>query len=241
MPNFKPVQNISLPEAIAEQIGAMIADGQLKPGDRLPTEPELMEQFGVGRSTLREALKSLAMAGLIETRRSTGTFVSETYTGFLSNNLKWTTIFGDRELQDIIEVRYALETQTAYLAAERATTAQKEKLDQLFVKMVNAQDPDRSTEYDTAFHITIAEASRNPLLASLVLSIRNLIHDYIRLGYVKQGYGQVDSDENTTQHHPILEAIRAGKPEEAQQAMLNHLNSSASWMLALAKEHQFQK
>ena len=74
---FKPVESKTLAEAVAEQLMAMIARGQLKPGDRLPTEPKLMEQFNVERSTLREAVKSLVVAGLLETRRSSGTFVSE--------------------------------------------------------------------------------------------------------------------------------------------------------------------
>jgi DNA-binding FadR family transcriptional regulator len=87
-PVFKPIKTMTLVEAVAEQIFAMIAAGHFRPGDRLPTEAELGQQLGVGRSTLREALKSLALAGLIETRRSAGTFVSESYSDFLSN-LSW--------------------------------------------------------------------------------------------------------------------------------------------------------
>src|SRR5262245_22196530 len=173
--NFRPVQNTTLPEAIAEQIMAMITDGHLKPGDRLPTEPELMEQFGVGRSTLREALKSLVMAGLIETRRSAGTFVSESYSGFLSDRLKWAVVFSSQELQHIVEVRYALEGETAALAAQRATVEQKEQLARLYTALIEAQDPETAAENDTAFHVLIAEASHNPVLISLILGIRTLI------------------------------------------------------------------
>jgi GntR family transcriptional regulator, transcriptional repressor for pyruvate dehydrogenase complex len=237
MPTFKPVQNTPLPEAIAEQIMLMIADGQLKPGDRLPTEAQLMKQFDVGRSTLREALKSLAMAGLIETRRRSGAYISADYSSFLGDRLKWAVLLSEREVRHIVEVRYALEGQTAALAAERATADEKEKLAQLFAAIVEAQDPDQATDYDTAFHIAIAEASHNPLLLNLVLSFRKLIHDYIRLGYVKAGFdGKVDSEENIAQHRPILEAIQAGRPDEARQAMLDHLGYSAKLMLALAQE-----
>jgi GntR family transcriptional repressor for pyruvate dehydrogenase complex len=236
---FKPVKNTTLSAAVAEQILAMLADGHLKPGDRLPTEPELMAQFNVGRSTLREALKSLAMAGLIETRRSAGTFVSKSYTDFLSNHFKWATLFSERELRDITEVRYALEGQTAFLAAERATADQKEKLAHLYAAMIEAQAPDRATEFDTAFHVAIAAASHNPLLLNLILNIRNLIRDYIQWGYTRQGYAdRVDPNENITHHLPILAAIQAGQPEAARQAMLNHLAYSAEWMLAVAKERQ---
>jgi GntR family transcriptional regulator, transcriptional repressor for pyruvate dehydrogenase complex len=240
--NFKPVQNTSLPEAIAEQIMAMITDGHLKPGDRLPTEPELMEQFGVGRSTLREALKSLVMAGLIETRRSAGTFVSESYSGFLSDRLKWTVVFSSQELQHIVEVRYALEGQTAALAAERATVEQKEQLAHLYMALIEAQDPETAAECDTAFHVLIAEASHNPVLISLILSIRTLIRDYIEASYAKWGsYDEIDRDENVVQHQPIVKAVQASQPQEARQAMLDHLDASHRWMLAVAKERQAGK
>jgi GntR family transcriptional regulator, transcriptional repressor for pyruvate dehydrogenase complex len=240
--NFKPIQNTSLSEAVAEQIMTRIAAGQLKPGERLPTEPELMELFGVGRSTVREALKSLSLAGLIETRRSAGTFVSATYAGFLSDRLKWTVVFSSQELQHIVEVRYALEGETAALAAHRATPEQKTKLADLYAALVEAQSPEAATEYDTAFHVLIAEAAHNPLLLSLILSTRALIRNYITYSYVKWGsFDEVDRHENVVQHQPILEAILAGQPEAARQAMLDHLDASARWMLAVAKERQSSK
>jgi GntR family transcriptional repressor for pyruvate dehydrogenase complex len=233
-PTFTPVQNTTLSEAIARQMMALIAEGRLKPGDRLPTEVELMQQFNVGRSTLREALKSLAVFGLIETRRGAGTFVSENYTEFLGDRLKWAAIFGERELRHIIEVRRALEAQTAALAAERATPEQQRKLAELLDQLITADDPDQASEYDTAFHVTVAEASHNPLLHNLVLSVRNLIRDIIRIGYVKQGDRLVTAEENSLQHGPILDAIRARQPEAARQAMLDHLDYSARLMLAWA-------
>jgi GntR family transcriptional repressor for pyruvate dehydrogenase complex len=240
--NVKPVQNTTLPEAVAEQIMGRIATGQLKPGDRLPTEPELMELFGVGRSTVREALKSLTMAGLIETRRSAGTFVSATYAGFLGDRLKWTAVFSSRELQHIVEVRYALEGETAARAAGRATDEQKVRLALLYDALITAQTPEEATEHDTAFHVLIAEAAHNPILLSLILGVRTLIHEYITYSYAKWGsYDEIDRDENVVQHRPILEAIQAGQPEAARQAMFDHLDASANWMLALAKERQLSK
>jgi GntR family transcriptional regulator, transcriptional repressor for pyruvate dehydrogenase complex len=239
VPNFKLVENMSLPEAVAEQMMAMIADGRLKPGDRLPTEPELMELFGVGRSTVREASKSLALAGLIETRRSAGTYVSESYAGFLSDRLKWTLVFSSQDLQHIVEVRCALEGQTAALAAERATVEQQANLANLYRSLVQAQDPETATEADTAFHVLIAEASQNPLLLNLVLSTRSLIRNYIKFSYAKWGsYDDVDREENVFQHRPILEAIQTRKPDAARQTMLEHLNASARWMLAIEKERR---
>jgi GntR family transcriptional repressor for pyruvate dehydrogenase complex len=237
-PVFKPINNITLVEAVAEQISAMIAAGHFRPGDRLPTEAELGHQLGVGRSTLREALKSLALAGLIETRRSAGTFVSESYSDFLSNRLNMALIFSERELSDIVEVRYGLEGQTAALAAERVTTAQKDKLAELVLAIEEPiQDPTQAADADMAFHVVIAEASQNQLLLNLILSIRSLIYDYIKFGYTHQ----IHTDMNNAEHQCILETIQAGQSREARQAMLDHLASSAEWMLAAAKERQLQK
>lgn len=242
MANFKLVENTSLPEAVAEQMMAMIADGQLKPGDRLPTESELMGQFGVGRSTVREAVKSLAMAGLIETRRRAGTFVSETYAGFLGDRLKWGLVFSAQDLQHIVELRSALEGQTAALAAERATTAQRKNLAKLYAELVEAKNPETATECDTAFHVLIAEASQNPLLLNLILSARSLIRNYIMYSYAKWGsYDEVDRDEIVVEHRPILEAIQSQRPEAARQAMVGHLNASARWLLAADKARQLSK
>jgi GntR family transcriptional regulator, transcriptional repressor for pyruvate dehydrogenase complex len=235
---FKLIRDTTLAEAVAEQIITTIATGQFQPGDRLPTEAELMQQFGVGRSTLREALKSLAIAGLIETRRSAGTFVSGSFTDFLSNRLNLAVIFGERELRDIVEVRYGLEGQTAALAAERATTAQKEKLAQLVSAIEeHLSDSTQAADADMAFHVAIAEASQNQLLLNLILSIRSLIYDYIKFGYTHQ----IRADGNNAEHQRILEAIQAGYPGEATQAMLSHLAASAEWMLAAAKERRLQK
>jgi len=238
---FKPVESKSLAEAVAEQLMAMIAKGQLKPGDRLPTEPELMEQFNVGRSTLREAVKSLVVAGLLETRRSSGTFVSESYTDYLGQRLNWDMVFSKQDLQHIIEIRCALEEQAAALAAERATDAQKEKLAQLVEAIGDvALGPDKAIEHDIAFHVAIAEASHNPLLLNLVLNVRQVLHGYIKSGYTRRGYTtQVEANEIADLHRPIVDAIRAGRPDEAKKAMHTHFKNTTGWQLAQANKIVF--
>jgi len=237
-PVFKRVQNTTLPEVIAEQVAVMISEGHLKPGDRLPTEPELMKQFGVGRSTLREALKSLAIAGLIESRQGAGTYISTTYTDYLSNRLNWTVMLSERELHHVIEVRYALEGQTAALAAGRATKEQIDNLNQILSKLdENLKSPDLAAEYDLAFHLNIAEASNNPLLLNLISSVRDLVRSYIIFSY-----SDLDRpDESEGQHRRILEAIRTKQPEEARQAMFDHLDYSSKWILTLARERQLSE
>ncbi len=234
MLTFKPVESKTLAEAVAEQLMAMIAKGQLKPGDRLPTEPELMEQFNVGRSTLREAVKSLVVAGLLETRRSSGTFVSESYTDYLSQRLNWDMVFSKQDLRHIIEIRCALEEQAAALAAKRATDVQKEELAQLVEAIRDiSMGPEKAIEHDIAFHMAVAEASHNPILLNLVLNIRQLLHGYIKAGYTRRGYtNQAEADEIADLHRPIVDAIRAGQPGKAKKAMHTHFKNTTGWRLA---------
>lgn len=243
MPTFQPVESKSLAEAVAEQLMAMIAKGQLEPGDRLPTEPELMAQFNVGRSTLREAVKSLVVAGLLETRRSSGTFVSESYTDYLSQRLNWDMVFSTQDLRHIIEIRLALEEQAAALAAVRATDEQKERLGQLVDAISDLEmGPEKAVENDIAFHMAIAEASHNPLLLSLLLNVRQLMHGYIRAGYTRRGYSsQAEADDVAEMHRPIVDAIRAGQPEQAKMAIHTHFQNSTAWQLAWGQDEKDPK
>ena len=237
-PTFKTIESKSLAEAVAEQLMALIAKGHFKPGDRLPTEPELMAEFGVGRSTLREAIKSLVVAGLLETRRSLGTFVSESYIDYLSQRLNWDLVFSKQEIRHIIEIRCALEEKAAALAAERASDAQKEKLEQL-LDAISEQgiDPEKAVENDLAFHLAIVEASNNPLLFNLTLSLRQVLHGYIKAGYTRRGYeNQVNAEEMANLHRPIVDAIRDGDATKAKNAMHTHFENTTGWQLAQAEK-----
>lgn len=234
MATFQPVESKSLAEAVAEQLMALIAKGQLKPGDRLPTEPELMGKFNVGRSTLREAVKSLVVAGLLETRRSSGTFVSESYIDFLSQRLNWDMVLTKQDLRHIIELRCALEEQAAALAATRATAEQKDHLEKLVAAISDLEmGPEKAVQNDIAFHVAIAEASGNPLLLNMLLSVRQVMHGYIRAGYTRRGYSsQVEADDVADMHRPIVTAIQEGNPSKAKQAMHAHFQNTTGWQLA---------
>src|SRR4030066_1190545 len=87
-----------------------------------------MKQFNVGRSTLREAIQSLVLMGVVETRRSAGTYITSNYIKFLNERLKLTLLLSPKDIQQIMEVRRGLEIQTATLAAERSTPEQKQEL-----------------------------------------------------------------------------------------------------------------
>lgn len=233
MTPFRPVSSTSLADAVADQIKEMILNGTCKPGDRLPTESELMHQFNVGRSTVREALKSLGMAGLVVSRRTAGTFVTTEYHGFLHDKVIWTALLDERVILNVTQVRLALEGHSAMLAAERATEEQKEKIVQLIQELVeHLEQPDEAARYDLDFHLTIAEASQNKLLVTLIHSLRNLIYDFIKMGYTTRAF----TAQNVEEHRMILAAIRDGKPKQARLAMRRHLSKSADWMVEYARK-----
>lgn len=232
MATFKPVSSIPLSDAIAEQVKEMILNGTFKPGDRLPTENELMHQFNVGRSTVREALKSLGMAGLVESRRTSGTFVTTNYRGFLHDKVKWTALLTEHEILNITQVRLALEGQAAMLAAERATPEELSKIEELIGELEQSLDePEEAARIDLDFHVAVAEASHNKLLLTLVLSLRNLIHDFLKLGYVRRK----TSDIILQEHRRLFAAIQAHDADTAEQEMRAHLTRSARWMVESAR------
>lgn len=228
MNTFSPVKTSTLSEVVAKQILDQIAQGSLKIGDRLPTEVELMKQFKVGRSTIREAIQSLTLMGIAVTRRSAGTFISGNYINYLSERFKLALFLSPKEFQHIEEVRQGLEIQTATLAAERSSPKQKKDLGDLVSQMEkNLEDPDITADLDFKFHMLIAQASGNPILIDLVMSVKSLIGEYIRIGNVDAKYLELDYQE----HKNILNAIQSGSSQNAAQAMRDHLNTSS-------KQHQ---
>ena len=235
MNKFTPIKISTLSEIVAQQILDQIAQGALQPGDRLQTEVELMKQFKVGRSTLREAVQSLAMMGVVETRRSAGTFITGNYIKFLNERLKLALLLNPKDIQQIMEVRRGLEIQTATSAAERSTLEQKGELNRLIVLMgENLNDPIKTTELDYEFHMMIAQASSNPLLINLVMSVKTVINEYIKLGNLDGAYLELDYKE----HKEINDAIQLGSPQLAAQAMREHLDSSAQQRMDMAQIQQ---
>ncbi|MEN8173896.1 MAG: FCD domain-containing protein, partial [Chloroflexota bacterium] len=176
----------------------------------------------------------------LETKRSSGTFVSESYVDYLSQRLNWDLVFTKQELRHIIEIRCALEEQAAGLAAERATDQQIANLVDL-VDAINVPGikPELAVEKDIAFHIAVAEASNNPLLHNLILNLRQVLHGYIKAGYLRRGYGsQVDAEEMANLHRPIVEAIQTANAADAQKAMHQHFQNTSGWQLAQAEQDQ---
>lgn len=164
------LQRHNLADAVVGKLQQQLSLGEYQPGEKLPSEPELMEQFGVGRSTIREAIRILANTGLLSVRQGSGTFV-ELQTGItepLPQRLR------RANAEDLKEVRQLLEMKVAERAALHRTKKDIEKMQTLLKKrdeMAKAGDLDEVIRVDILFHIALAEASENDILADLYKTI----------------------------------------------------------------------
>jgi GntR family transcriptional repressor for pyruvate dehydrogenase complex len=218
---FEPVKRVALTDAVVEQIYDQMISGRLKPGDRLPSETELSSVLTVGRSTIREALRVLSALGLVaRTRR--GTFVSESGSSKIVETLTRGRLVLQAQLKDLLEVRRTLELTTAYLAAQRCTDDDLEKLRQAYAAMVaGVGDPANFVQSDADFHLAVAEAAENDVLLKVLGVVRELLLEAMATIMAADPSIQ---ERAIGYHGRILRAIENGSPEEARTAMADHLD-----------------
>lgn len=225
---LEPIEQRTMTELVAQRLVNLLSSGVLKPGDKLPHERELARQLNVARTTVREALKSLALCGLLEARRGDGTYVREEFIHFLSQQIEWPVLLSASEVDMIVEVREGLEAKAARLAAKRATPEEIEKIG-IFRQLleIKGRDIERETDLDLEFHHAIAAASHNELLCRLMFSLQNILRQYVALSNQ-----MTDRLETTiTEHQVIYDAILARDPDAAERAMIEHLAISKTWIM----------
>ncbi|MGH9397958.1 MAG: FadR/GntR family transcriptional regulator [Terriglobia bacterium] len=221
MSNLKPVYRVTLSEQVAMQISAMISSGQWKTGDRLPSEAQLCKMLHIGRSTLREALRSLAFVGMVHMRAGDGSYVGEGPSKFLERLFAQGMLATERAVTDLCEARILLETELAALCAERATGKEIQQLASL-VREMWATGHERGAAFlnlDLEFHLRIADASKNQILAQLLRTIRQLLEEYI-----VKSLRLTDAQQLACQGHAkILEALKEHNPQKARASMREHV------------------
>ena len=227
-----PIRRTSLSDKIIEQIIDLISRNVLQPGERLPSEKDLCKRFGVGRATLREALRSLAVMGILDGRVGEGTFVSHNNQRYLERNLQWGLLLDPKKVEDLLETRLMLETQTAFSAARKATPANLEAMEATIQGMENSVDrPEQYLRFDLEFHLLVAQATQNTILHHLVSMTRGYLQAWIKESLVSPPSGPQDrhrAQSSIREHRAILEALKSGRAEEARQAMKAHILSSSA-------------
>lgn len=209
-------------EKIVEQIETRILDGDLKPGDRLPSERELGKQFGVSRTSIREAIRVLTLRGLVAVNHGRGTFVTDETSKAVRYSLNLLVQVGDKEsFQNLIEIREILEPVIASFAASRATEENLTVMREAIVIMDDSvEDPTGYIEADLDFHLALAEASQNPL----ILILLDLL--IVQLREQRFWAASVDTSLKRSQvhHRRVLTAVEEKNPEAARIAMQGHMN-----------------
>ncbi|HJV47635.1 MAG TPA: FadR/GntR family transcriptional regulator [Holophagaceae bacterium] len=222
-----PIKTKRLYEEIVDQIKHLIAEGKLKPGDKLLAERDLADRFQVSRASVREAIRTLEMLGIIDIRPGEGTFVRGTETDDIIRPLAMFLAVERNSLLDMFEMRRIFETATASLAAQRATFEELDQIESMLANMrerLNLQDSEKGEEFDAAFHYAVAEATHNSLLTKL---FKTVSEEFAKANSVARRQLYQDNVQNAQriidQHSEILQAIRSGSPQKASEAMLAHL------------------
>ena len=207
-----------LPMATAQKVKTMIIQREMKPGDRLPTEKELADLFGVSRSTLREAMKFLRAENVVVIRQGSGTFVSAG-TGIGEDPLGLHFTNEDKLIQNLFETRMLIEPQIAGLACQRATPQDVRNLQLLVTEMDRSEvNSPASAELDVQFHTAVAECTHNEVLIRVV----PIIIESIRRSHVET-HDDPESFKRAKSHSGICKAIAEGDFMEAKFQAERHV------------------
>jgi len=217
---LEPMKKSRLYEGIVKQITDMIRSGELKAGDRLPTERDLAVELNVSRTAIREALRSMELMGMIESKVGGGTFIRELTLDSLMDPLANILSQNDRLTIELIEVRMLLEVEITKLAAQRITEKKIQALEkslQLMQKEIDAGE--LGLKGDNAFHLELAKAADNLAMMSITRLCGELLSNTR-----KAALEALDDRRIGVRHHQaIFEAVKAGQAKEAADLMRKHL------------------
>lgn len=224
--SFTPLKpGARLADQVAQLLEQAIRDGQLHTGDKLPTEAALVEQMGVSRTVIREAISRLKSLGLVASRQGSGVFVQASGTEPLNFNAE-DCASRDAVIQ-IAEVRRALETEVAELAALRRSPQQLAEIHQAVERLAEAVQQGREgVEEDVDFHRAIARAAGNPFLIDTLDYLSQYLQGATRVTRANEARRLDFSSAVTAEHDAIVRAIETQEPAAARSAAAAHLNNA---------------
>lgn len=233
MSEFSHLKNKLLAEQVEDEIYHYILDTPLEPGAKLPNEFELGEKFGVGRSTVREAVKLLSSKGIVEVRRGSGTYVVTTAKG-LSDPLNLRSVQDKNALAlDLVNVRLLLEPGMAEMAALNASDEDIERIQRLCDRVESKiHSGNLYIEDDIAFHTCIAESSKNMVVEQLIPIIDTAVMMFVNVTHQRL------TKETVMTHRAIVDAISDRDPIGAKTAMMMHMTYNRNMILKLIREEK---
>lgn len=197
-----------------------LLSGGIEPGSKLPSERELVQLLGIGRSAIRDGLKPLVALGILDVRPGDGTYLKAVHSDILPEVVEWGILLGEKHTRDLIEARLPVELGTVRLAAQRRDEAAIARLEHAVADMEAAMESDDGSKFvkaDLAFHLSIADVAGNSVLRNMLGSIQSLLS-----GWMSRVVA-VDLTDTFREHPPILEGIKQQDPDEAARCMEAHL------------------
>ena len=219
LPSGTPVSEV------ARRLLDLFTSGDLEPGTRLPPERQLAATLEVGRSAVREALAALEILGIVDVRPGSGTYLRGTASELLPQTLRWGLLIGQRNTQELLEIRSGLEIYIARLAALRDDSAGQSRLDRALERMRDSLENLRVfAKADSEFHDALASISGNELLSDLLNVVRSLLQVY-----ADRAVQSADAAETAfAQHEAISAAVRACDSDAAASAMAVHMATASA-------------
>ncbi|AXH51404.1 FadR family transcriptional regulator [Clostridium perfringens] len=219
---FKPVKNMKVYEQVVDQIKEMVRVGQIKKGDKLPTERVMAEELQVSRTSIREAMRALEVVGLIESRQGAGNYIREEFDDVLLEPLSIVFMLQNGTNKDIFELREVLELSTIFLSVMRISDEELKKLGELVERFKTSRDEEENVKIDSEFHSIIVKGANNVLITNLLEGVSELVDKFI-----SEGRRAILSDERNRGklldfHEKIYLAIKNRYAYSAYKHMQEH-------------------
>ncbi len=217
-------------ESIIDSIKTDLITGKLSSGDKLPPERDLARQFGVSRTSIREALRTLEILGVIESIQGSGNFITGNYTKSLTESMSMMFLLQQFNSLQISELREALETKAALLAVENITDEQIKRLEEIVREMSVTEDENKNVALDSELHYTIAAASHN----SIIIQILKILEELINI-YIKDRRKEILSNKNNVSrlqniHERIVYSLKDRDPKSTHEAIMQHFDIIAEYI-----------
>lgn len=222
---FQPPQKVTIVESIVRQVLAQIRENALKPGDKLPSERQLIGMFGVSRSSVREALQGLVAMDVVEIRAGQGIFVKHTSPMTLLDrgNGDASAALRKKMWLDLMEIRLIIDEAAANLAAERASEAELQTIAErveAYEHHISEMNLDELARAHDQMHLSIAQATNNSFLVRVTEMLLATLPTSLRISeFMKEA--EVGDDAHV--HQAIYEAIKSGKRDQVKSAIRQHM------------------
>ena len=240
--NLKPVKKERISDQIIDQIFKLIVSGNLKPGDKIPSERKMTDLFDVSRNSIREAIKLLEMLGFLVSKRGDGTYIADMSSKVFEGYINKHNISNDSlNASEVVEARMVIEPSIAKLAAERRTEKQLNMLENIVDEIEN-NNTSKNNEADLHFHRMLAKASQNKVLEETL----NFLIDYTsevskKSHEINETFFPLRIRKKVEEHRTILDAIKNQDSKKASVLMYRHLKNVKIKLERLSSEEDSEK